>query len=132
MGQCGCGDLYPVAAFHIGEGYLIVSEYWGCDYCGTSPSVDLYYFNQEGFDDFCKGMKVITPKPDQYGGLNGRGWQFTQVGKDELLKAVKTLEGEGHETWEEYGSLADYLSDNGRRLIQLAMLERPHFEAEEE
>lgn len=127
MGECGCGDFQPSAAFKVGEKYLAIEEYHGCDYCNAGLAVSVYLMTpQEAGEWGVDEMDVKELKPDICEPVH-----VPLIGAEELVKAAKVLEeeyddGEADEDpwFKQYRSLAELMEDVGLELLQEAMRQR--------
>lgn len=122
MGACGCGDNPPREIYQVGRGqFLGLAPYLGCSYCDTGIGYDLTFLDEKGLKDWADGVPTEKIDFDEFGGTNN-GLMLGCIGADELRKAaralVETQEIDG--TLEEYGTIDDWLSDFGLRLLQEA------------
>jgi hypothetical protein len=117
MGECGCGELRPLAAFRVGDEVLVVELYGGCTDCHSWPSVGLHVMTPEQAAEL--SIEVggeFRPGP--------HGWErqtFPIITKEGLRLAAEEVEGEGGDLLDAYISLEDLLTDRGLHLLRAAM-----------
>lgn len=117
MGECGCGELRPLAAFRVGEDVLVVELYSGCSDCHSWPSVGLHVMTPEQAAEL--SIEVggeFSPVP--------HGWErktFPIITKEGLAHAARDLEGEGGDLLSDYVTLEDLLAGRGLQLLKAAM-----------
>ena len=116
MGECGCGEINDIRDIvKIGENILVVEVYSGCRYCHSGVVVSLHLFTEEEAKCFqFESTKVFEPDEFGYGALH-----FPIVGQEDL--AITCLE---MESMENYIDVSDWLTDNGRELLQRAIAKR--------
>jgi len=121
MCQCGCGDFSPDHVYKFKDNILVIQEYLGCRDCDTPIGcvVTIFTFeeaNNWGIDaDKLEEIKLEFGSAKRY---------FPFVGRKELMGAAKELEEKEGLTDNDYESLADYLNDNGTKLLRVAMSKR--------
>lgn len=123
MGQCGCGDMNPIAQYELPDGnLLVVDEYHGCRDCETPIGYTLHLFTPEEGKNwiFDPPVKIL---PDELGKV------FPLIGKEEMILAAQEIEKEDGVfrvvfDGDEYASLSDFMHDKGLDLLQRAMRHR--------
>lgn len=127
MGECGCGDLYLRRGRRVEgtEGVLAADVYQGCRYCNSPLAVRLYFFDEQGWQEWGDGVPMAeTMEPDEFGGNDGHGWHVTLFGRDELVQAAREDEELSRVRLDDYSSLADLLSEWGLHLLKRALARR--------
>lgn len=119
MCQCGCTE-YPVEhAYRLTDRCILgVKVYMGCRECFPGLAVDLSVYNSAKVEwlEHLQGKIDDSVKPSEYGGTNGAcGIPIPLIDVDSLKE--QALEMGADESIEEYGSLTDWLADEGFELL---------------
>jgi hypothetical protein len=126
MGACGCGEGIEDHAVKLPDGTIVAyGVYPGCDGCHDGLGFSMrFYDTEEHYDTYAASNRMESIIPDCDGGNEGFGVALSVMGVDDLVQAAAGLEADGclvGEDEECYESIADWMRDNGLRLIQDAI-----------
>ena len=113
MGTCGCNEIQNARGFKVGDKILAVEVYPGCELCNTGIAVMLYLFTPEEAEDYLIAVDDNAFEPDRWGNIMVT---IPLIEPDDLPEALSGLPPMEH-----YGNIQDWLSDNGRELLQNAI-----------
>lgn len=120
MGQCGCGETVPENGFKLPSGLVVAYDvYRGCRDCFSGPAVCIYVY-PNAKSEWLQHAKIEPYKPDEYGGNHGHGIPVSLFEVEDLINAAKAI-GELKTSRDGYLTFADWLEDNGLRMMQDAM-----------
>ncbi len=135
MCECPCGEFVPFEAFQIGDKYLAIEIYPGCETCKTGVMVTLALMSEEQKNDM--DIEIAPPlEPDKGDGWDQREYRlFTQedmieAAKDmieaskEIIDVSKEIDPQLGFTSQEYENLEDLISDMGMELVRTAIHKR--------
>lgn len=122
MGECGCNEMEMIrGVYDVGKFVLAIEVYSGCRYCKTPIAFTLHMFTPEEARDFMLESSERF-EPDEWGFAMK---SFPLMDKKDLIAASKDLPNIVH-----YANLEDWLEDNGRELLSLALYK--HMENKDE
>jgi hypothetical protein len=118
--QCGCGEFPVENAYTLPSGEIVgYGIYRGCEDCYAGPGVSVYvYPNEES--EWLRDAKIESYEPDEFGGNKGYGISVSFFEVCDLIKAATEIGGDFEKT-HGYETVAEWLEDNGLRMMQDAM-----------
>lgn len=125
MCQCGCGDFQADQVLPIQRGPLVsVSIYRGCADCFPGIAVDLNFFTRK--NEWTRGVRMQpTIVPSEDGGKypdepqRQLGLPIPLFEVQDMIAAAKELDADA--SLAEYGSIGDWLHDEGLEFLQTAL-----------
>lgn len=132
MGACGCGEGIEDHAVKLPNGVIVAyGVYPGCEDCHDGLGFSMHFYDtEEGYNTYACTNRLDEITPDCDGGNDGFGLALRAFGISELVEAAACLEADGSRVGEDrdnYETIAEWMQDNGLRLIQDAI--RRHAES---
>lgn len=120
MCQCGCGEFGLENAYKLPSGEVVgYGVYRGCEDCHAGPGVSVYVYPDEK-SEWLTGVKIEPYEPNDFGGNKGYGISVSFFEVRDLIKAATEIGGNFEKT-HGYETVAEWLEDNGMRMMQDAM-----------
>jgi hypothetical protein len=116
MCECGCGEMSARKIVSIGNLYLVIEIYPGCEACETGIITTLYLLSKNNIESM--GFEIENCdefKPDKFG--------YSQIdipilSADDLMDAIKKHPDGGDEICDDD---LEFLQENGVALLQKAI-----------